>query len=56
MRPFRAMPYLVSAETIESCQINFIRRDDFLRFLAGHAEACFRVNQQLAEKYNYCVP
>ena len=47
------MPYLVSAETIESCQINFIRRDDFLRFLAAHAEACFRVNQQLAEKYNY---
>lgn len=47
------MPYLVSAETIESCQINFIRRDDFLRFLAGSVEACFRVNQQLAEKYNY---
>ncbi len=45
-------PYLVSAETIESCQINFIKRDDFLRFLAGHAEACFRVDQQLAEKYS----
>ncbi len=46
-------PYLVTAETIESCQINFIKRDDFLRFLANHTEAAFRVSQQLAEKYNY---
>jgi CRP/FNR family transcriptional regulator, cyclic AMP receptor protein len=46
-------PYLVTAETIEPCQINFIKRDDFLRFLTGHAEAFFRVDQQLAEKYNY---
>ena len=46
-------PYLVSAETIEPCQINFIKRDDFLRFLGSHAEACFRVDQQLAAKYNY---
>jgi CRP/FNR family cyclic AMP-dependent transcriptional regulator len=46
-------PYLVTAETIESCQINFIKREDFLRFLAGHTEAFFRVDQQLAEKYSY---
>ncbi len=46
-------PYMVTAETIESCQINFIKREDFLRFLGTHAEASFRVDQQLAEKYNY---
>jgi len=45
--------YLVTAETIEACQINFIKREDFLRFLANYGEACFRVGQQLAEKYNY---
>ena len=27
-----AQPYQASAETLEPCQVNFIRRDDFLRF------------------------
>jgi CRP/FNR family transcriptional regulator len=45
--------YLVTAETIEPCQINFIKRDDFLRFLSAHAEASFCIVQQLAAKYNY---
>jgi CRP/FNR family transcriptional regulator len=46
-------PYLVNAETIEPCQINFIKRGDFLRFLAEHTEAFFCIDQQLAEKYSY---
>lgn len=44
-------PYEVCAETIEPSQINFIKRDDFLRFLSGHTEACMHVAQQLSEKY-----
>jgi len=44
-------PYEVSAETIEPAQLNFIKRDDFLRFLGSHSEACLHTAQQLSEKY-----
>jgi CRP/FNR family transcriptional regulator len=44
-------PYEVSAETIEPSQINFIRRDDFLRLLESHADVCMHTAQQLSEKY-----
>ncbi|HXG59621.1 MAG TPA: Crp/Fnr family transcriptional regulator [Thermoanaerobaculia bacterium] len=44
-------PYEVSAETIEPSQVNFIRRDDFLRLLSAHTEACLHTAQQLSEKY-----
>ena len=44
-------PYEVSAETLEPSQLNFIKRDDFLRFLNTHAEACMHTAQQLSEKY-----
>jgi CRP/FNR family cyclic AMP-dependent transcriptional regulator len=45
-------PYEVMAETTEPCQVNFVRREDFLRFLRQHSEAGLRVAQQLSEKYN----
>jgi len=45
-------PYEVMAETAEPCQVNFVRREDFLRFLRQHSEAGLRVAQQLSEKYN----
>ncbi len=45
-------PYLLSAETLAPCQVNFVKRDDFLRFLKEHSEACFKVTEQLSEKYN----
>jgi len=41
-------PYEVTAETVEPSQVNFIRRDDFLRFLATHSEACMNAAQQLS--------
>jgi len=44
-------PYEVSAETLEPSQLNFIKRDDFLRFLNSHTEACMHTAQQLSEKY-----
>ena len=45
-------PYELSAETIEPSQLNFIRRDDFLRLLTAHTEACLHTAQQLSEKYH----
>ena len=45
-------PYEVSAETLEPAQLNFIKRDDFLRYLNTNAEACMHTAQQLSEKYH----
>ena len=45
-------PYLLAAGTLDPCQVNFVKRDDFLRFLKEHSEACFKVVEQLSEKYN----
>ena len=45
-------PYEVTAETIDPCQVNFVKRDDFLRFLKDDVEACFKVAEQLSEKYH----
>lgn len=44
--------YEVSAETIEPSQVNFIKRDDFMKFLNTSAEACMHTAQQLSEKYH----
>jgi CRP/FNR family transcriptional regulator, cyclic AMP receptor protein len=43
--------YEVTAETMEPCQINFVKRDDFLRFLKGHLDACLQVAKELSRKY-----
>lgn len=45
-------PYELTAETIDPCQVNFVKREDFLRFLREHSEVCFRVAQQLSDKYS----
>jgi len=45
-------PYELTAETIDPCQVNFVKRDDFLRFIKAHREACFKVAEVLSEKYN----
>ena len=45
-------PYELTAETVDPCQINFVKREDFLRFLREHSEACLRVAEQFSEKYN----
>jgi CRP/FNR family cyclic AMP-dependent transcriptional regulator len=45
-------PYEVTAETTDCCQVNFVKRDDFLRFLKEDVEACFRVAKLLSEKYH----
>jgi CRP/FNR family transcriptional regulator, cyclic AMP receptor protein len=45
-------PYELTAETIDPCQINFVKREDFLRFLREHSDVCFRVAEQLSDKYS----
>jgi len=44
-------PYEVSAETLEPSQANFIKREDFIRFLNTDVEACMHTAQQLSQKY-----
>ena len=44
--------YELTAETIDPCQVNFVKREDFLHFLKDDVEACFKVAEQLSEKYH----
>lgn len=44
--------YEVSAETLEPAQLNFIKGEDFIRFLNVHPEACLHTARQLSEKYH----
>lgn len=44
--------YEVSAETIEPSQVNFIRRDDFVRFITENVEACMHTAEQLSDRYH----
>jgi CRP/FNR family transcriptional regulator, cyclic AMP receptor protein len=43
--------YELSAEAAEPCQITFVERNEYLRFLREYPDACFKVAQQLSEKY-----
>src|ERR1700722_18127742 len=45
-------PYEVTAETIDPCQVNLVKREDFLKFLREDVDACFKVAEQLGEKYH----
>jgi CRP/FNR family transcriptional regulator, cyclic AMP receptor protein len=44
-------PYIVTAETLSPCQVNFIKREDFLRFLSENSQACLRSAEQLSKNY-----
>jgi CRP/FNR family transcriptional regulator len=45
-------PYGLTAETMEPSEIAFVKRDDFLRFLHQHGDACLRAARQLSRNYN----
>jgi CRP/FNR family transcriptional regulator, cyclic AMP receptor protein len=45
-------PYEVTAETLRPCQVAFIRRDDFLRFMAQNPEAYQNVIKHMASAYD----
>ena len=42
-------PYEMSAETIEPCQVNVIKREHFLDFLKQYPDASMRLSRQLSE-------
>jgi len=41
-------PYELTVETMQPCQLNFVGRDDMLRFLRENADACLHAIQHLA--------
>jgi CRP/FNR family cyclic AMP-dependent transcriptional regulator len=41
-------PYELTAETMRPSQLDFVSREDFLRFLKDHGDACLRATQNLA--------
>jgi CRP/FNR family cyclic AMP-dependent transcriptional regulator len=45
-------PYELTAETIEPCQVSFVKREDLLRFLKENSDACFKVVERLSVKYH----
>jgi CRP/FNR family transcriptional regulator, cyclic AMP receptor protein len=45
-------PYQASAETLESCEVIFIPRQAFLRFLRDNPEACLSAAEQLSQNYH----
>ena len=44
------IPDETTAETGQPCQVNFVKRDDFLRFLKEHGEACMQAAIQLSHE------
>lgn len=42
-------PYQFTAEVMEPCQVNFARREDFMRFLGDHPEAAIHAAQGVGE-------
>jgi len=44
----RGTPYELTAETVDPCQVNFVKREDFQRLLRQHSDACLHVAEQLS--------
>ena len=42
-------PYELTGETLQPCQLDFIRREDFLHFLQQHADACLNAAEHLSK-------
>jgi len=43
-------PHETIAETGQPCQLNFVKRDDFLRFLKEHGVACMHAAKQVSHE------
>ena len=44
--------YETTAETLEPCQVNFIKRDDFIRWMNKSVEVCMHTAEALSAKYH----
>ena len=45
--------YELTVETMQPCQLNFVGREDMLRFLSEHADAALHATQHLARDCSY---
>jgi CRP/FNR family transcriptional regulator len=45
-------PYEATASVLEPCQVNFVRKEDFLCFLQQNSEGSFNAVKQLSRNYN----
>jgi len=52
MATLSGKPYEVTAETLHPCQVAFVRRDEFLRFMTHNPEASHAVVKQLSSNYH----
>jgi CRP/FNR family cyclic AMP-dependent transcriptional regulator len=52
MATLSGIPYEVTAETLHPCQVGFLRREDFLRFIAKHPEVYQGVVKQFTSLYS----
>lgn len=43
--------HMATAEVIEPCQVNFVRNEDFVKFLEHNADACLNAVKQLSQNY-----
>ncbi len=44
------IPHETTAETGQPCQLNFVKRDDFLKFLTQHGDACLHAAIHLSRE------
>ncbi len=44
-----SLPYQFTAEVMEPSQVNFVRREDFVRYLESYPEASIRATQRVSE-------
>ena len=42
-------PYELTAETLQPAQLDFVRREDFLKFLQNHGDSCLHAAQHLSK-------
>src|SRR5882757_9682582 len=42
-------PYELTAETLQPCQLDFVKREEFLKFLQTHPDACLHAAQHLSQ-------
>jgi CRP/FNR family transcriptional regulator, cyclic AMP receptor protein len=47
---FTGNPYKSTAETLEPTQVNFVRRDDFIKFVREYQDACVKAASQLGQE------
>jgi CRP/FNR family transcriptional regulator, cyclic AMP receptor protein len=41
-------PHVLTAKTMQTCQLNFVNREDFLRFLKGYGDACLLAAEHIS--------